>query len=66
MPLHKNNSQYREEATMSKKATTTAEANSYQIVTESIVASLRAGIIPWEKPWQALRFSGRPSSRRLR
>ena len=39
---------------MSKKATTTAKANIYQIVTERIIASLRTGIIPWEKPWQAL------------
>jgi antirestriction protein ArdC len=42
---------------MSKKATTTTKANIYQIVTERIIASLRTGIIPWEKPWQALHFS---------
>jgi antirestriction protein ArdC len=62
----KSNSQYREEATMSKKATTTAKANIYQIVTEHIIASLRAGIIPWEKPWQALHFSGSPFPRNFR
>ena len=59
----KTNSQYSEEATMSKKATTTAKANIYQIVTERIIASLRTGIIPWEKPWQALHFSGSPFPR---
>jgi hypothetical protein len=37
----KSNSQYREEATMSKKATTSAKANIYRIVTERIIASLR-------------------------
>jgi len=62
----KSNSQYREEATMSKKATTTAKANIYQIVTERIIASLRAGIIPWEKPWQAPHFSGSPFPRNFR
>ena len=62
----KNNSQYREDATMSKKATTTAKASIYQIVTESIIASLRAGIIPWEKPWHAPRFSGSPFPRNFR
>jgi antirestriction protein ArdC len=59
----KSNSQYREDATMSKKATTTAKANIYQIVTERIIASLRTGIIPWEKPWQAPHFSGSPFPR---
>ena len=48
---------------MSRKATTTAKANIYQIVTERIIASLRAGTIPWEKPWQALHSSGGPFPR---
>jgi antirestriction protein ArdC len=62
----KSNSQYRQEATMSKKATTTVKANIYQIVTERIIASLRAGIIPWEKPWQTPHFSGGPFPRNFR
>ena len=38
---------------MSKKAATTAKPSVYQIVTDRIIASLKAGVIPWEKPWQA-------------
>ena len=30
----------------------------YQIVTDRIIASLREGIIPWEKPWKAPTFAG--------
>ena len=37
--------------------------NIYQIVTDRIIASLRAGIIPWEKPWQSLHFTGGPFPR---
>ena len=51
---------------MSEKATTTAKPNIYKIVTERIIASLRDGIIPWEKPWQALHFSGSPFPRNFR
>jgi antirestriction protein ArdC len=59
-------SKYREEAPMNEKATTTAKPNIYKIVTERIIASLRAGIIPWEKPWQAPHFSGGPFPRNFR
>ena len=38
----------------------------YQIVTDRIIASLKAGVIPWEKPWQTPRFSGGPFPRNLR
>ena len=30
----------------------------YQIVTDRIIASLKEGIIPWEKPWKAPTFAG--------
>ena len=45
---------------MSKKATTTAKPSIYQTVTDRIISSLKAGVIPWEKPWKSPRFSWRP------
>src|ERR1700757_1437048 len=62
----KSNSRYREEAPMSKKATTAAKPSIYETVTERIIASLRAGVIPWEKPWQTPHFSGGPFPRNFR
>ena len=45
-----------------KKQTAPAKAtikpNLYQTVTDRILASLKDGIIPWEKPWQAPTFPG--------
>jgi antirestriction protein ArdC len=35
----------------------------YQTVTDRILSSLKAGVIPWEKPWKAPRFSGGPFPR---
>jgi antirestriction protein ArdC len=35
----------------------------YQSVTDRIISSLKAGVIPWEKPWQTPRFSGGPFPR---
>ncbi|MGD0442951.1 MAG: zincin-like metallopeptidase domain-containing protein [Edaphobacter sp.] len=32
----------------------------YQTVTERIIASLKAGVIPWEKPWKSPRYAGGP------
>ena len=51
---------------MSKKATTAAKPSIYETVTERIIASLRAGVIPWEKPWQTPHFSGGPFPRNFR
>ena len=51
---------------MSKKATTTAKPSIYRTVTERIIASLKAGMIPWEKPWQTPHFSGGPFPRNFR
>lgn len=40
------------------KQTTTDRPSVYQIVTDRIIASLKEGIIPWEKPWKAPTFAG--------
>ena len=40
------------------KQTSTDRPNVYQIVTDRIIASLKEGIIPWEKPWKAPTFAG--------
>ena len=53
-------SNHREEAPMSKKAPATTKPSIYQIVTDRIIASLKAGVIPWEKPWQTPHFAGGP------
>ncbi len=37
----------------------------YQIVTDRIIASLKEGIIPWEKPWKAPTFAGGDFPRNL-
>jgi hypothetical protein len=43
---------------MSSKATrkTAPKLNLYQTVTDRIIASLKAGVIPWEKPWKSPHF----------
>ncbi len=35
----------------------------YQTVTDRILSSLKAGVIPWEKPWESPRFTGGPFPR---
>lgn len=40
------------------KNPTAAKPNVYQIVTDRILASLKSGIIPWEKPWTSRTFAG--------
>ena len=35
----------------------------YQTVTNRIISSLKAGVIPWEKPWKSPRFAGGPFPR---
>ncbi|HEU5404278.1 MAG TPA: zincin-like metallopeptidase domain-containing protein [Terriglobales bacterium] len=37
----------------------------YQTVTDRIIASLKAGIIPWEKPWKTPHYAGGPFPRNL-
>jgi antirestriction protein ArdC len=32
----------------------------YQTVTDRIISSLKAGVIPWEKPWKTPRYAGGP------
>jgi antirestriction protein ArdC len=59
-------SENREEAPMSKQAAIAAKSSVYQIVTDRIIASLKAGVIPWEKPWQTPHFAGGPFPRNFR
>ena len=40
------------------KQTPTDRPSVYQIVTDRIIASLKEGLIPWEKPWKAPAFAG--------
>src|SRR5579883_1407793 len=35
----------------------------YQTVTDRIISSLKAGVIPWEKPWNTPHFAGGPFPR---
>jgi antirestriction protein ArdC len=35
----------------------------YQTVTDRIISSLKAGVIPWEKPWKTPRYEGGPFPR---
>lgn len=48
---------------MSNAAATTSRPNIYQIVADRILRSLKAGVIPWEKPWQSPHFTGGPFPR---
>jgi N-terminal domain of anti-restriction factor ArdC len=53
---------------MSSKAAkkTAPKLNLYQTVTDRIIASLKAGVIPWEKPWKSPHFTGGPFPRNFR
>jgi antirestriction protein ArdC len=51
---------------MSNTARTAAKPNIYQIVTDRIIHSLKAGVIPWEKPWKTPHFHGGPFPRNFR
>ena len=51
---------------MSNTARTTTKPNIYQIVTDRIIHSLEAGVIPWEKPWKTPHFHGGPFPRNFR
>lgn len=45
------------------KANTSNRPSIYQTVTDRIISSLKAGLIPWEKPWKTPRFTGGPFPR---
>jgi antirestriction protein ArdC len=49
-----------------KKPSTSSRPNIYQTVTDRILSSLKAGVIPWEKPWQTPHFTGGPFPRNFR
>ena len=51
---------------MSTAKAVTAKPSVYQLVTDRIIASLKAGAIPWEKPWQTPHFAGGPFPRNFR
>jgi antirestriction protein ArdC len=44
----------------------TSKPNLYQTVTDRFIASLKNGIIPWEKPWNTPHFTGGPFPRNFR
>ncbi len=46
-----------------RKPNTSNRPSLYQTVTDRIIASLKAGVIPWEKPWQSPRWTGGPFPR---
>ena len=46
-----------------RKANTSNRPSIYQAVTDRIISSLKAGVIPWEKPWNTPRFTGGPFPR---
>jgi antirestriction protein ArdC len=46
-----------------KKPSTSNRPSIYQTVTDRIISSLKAGVIPWEKPWTSPRFAGGPFPR---
>jgi antirestriction protein ArdC len=60
------NNNHTEEAPMTKTGATAAKPSVYQIVTDRIISSLKAGLIPWEKPWQTPHFTGGPFPRNFR
>ena len=41
-----------------QNSATISKPSLYQTVTDRILASLKAGSIPWEKPWQAPTYTG--------
>ncbi|MHB1957536.1 MAG: ArdC family protein [Acidobacteriaceae bacterium] len=41
-----------------RNATTSSSPSIYQTVTDRIISSLKAGVIPWEKPWKSPRYAG--------
>jgi antirestriction protein ArdC len=53
----------REGSITMKKTSKSNRPSIYQAVTDRIIASLKAGVIPWEKPWNTPRFTGGPFPR---
>ena len=46
-----------------RNAATNSRPSIYQTVTDRILSSLKAGVIPWERPWKSPRFTGGPFPR---
>jgi antirestriction protein ArdC len=46
-----------------KKTHTKNRPSIYQTVTDRILSGLKAGVIPWEKPWKTPRYTGGPFPR---
>ena len=46
-----------------KKTSNSNRPSIYQTVTDRIISSLKAEVIPWEKPWNTPRFAGGPFPR---
>ena len=46
-----------------RNAATSSRPSIYQTVTDRILSSLKAGVIPWEKPWKTPRYVGGPFPR---
>ena len=57
---HCHKRQKRGGTTDEQEAETAPKFNLYQVVTDRIIASLKAGVIPWEKPWKASQYTGGP------
>jgi antirestriction protein ArdC len=51
---------------MNNTARTVVKPNIYRIVTDRIIHCLKAGVIPWEKPWKTPYFHGGPFPRNFR
>lgn len=46
-----------------KRKSSSNRPSIYQTVTDRIISSVKVGLIPWEKPWKAPRFTGGPFPR---
>ncbi len=51
---------------MKNSTSPAAKPNVYQIVTDRILASLKSGVIPWEKPWTAPIYASRSFPRNFK
>jgi antirestriction protein ArdC len=58
--------QSRPEPLRNQKAKAGEKASLYQAVTDRIIASLKAGVIPWEKPWKTTSYEGDAFPRNFR
>ena len=56
----------RQQRPKTAKGVIAAKPSIYQTVTDRIISNLKAGVIPWEKPWKAPHFTGGPFPRNFR